>query len=299
VGEGLNSYSYHMTNVERFDLDRNVRRMILFSFWVFVFFILLSISLPFTPNNGRPMNPVFVVWLSFFGTAFFGILACYSWRFIRDLPYTSVSLDEHGIWQSAKSRDTALVPWSNIVKIKERPYLQRLELLGRSGQVLSKIEYQLSDFKRLRDIVIERSALVQVRMPHRDVFSKGFAHHLFYGVLLIGFTSLCIYIWPTQPVLSAVGFPFIVGPLAWEYLTTVHTVKLLSTELAISWPLRKLVIDRSEVISLYLSDISVNHSLHPQVLLKHTKSRKPIALRGIGVAAIELKQAINLWKSGE
>jgi hypothetical protein len=161
MGEGLSMLSPYMSNIERFDLGRSIRFMIYFSFWVCIFFVVLSLSLPFTAQDGRPHNPVFIAGLSLFGTVFFGIWALYAWKYIRELPYTSVSLDEQGIWKTTNERSTSIVAWSKIASLRERPYLQRLDLLDKSGHLLLKAEYQLHNFERLRTLVIERSALYE------------------------------------------------------------------------------------------------------------------------------------------
>jgi hypothetical protein len=284
-----------MDNIERFDLDRGVRLMIHFSFWVLIFFVLLSLSLPFTARDGKPHNPVFIAWLSFFGTAFFGMLALCSWRYIRELPYTSVSLDEYGIWKTANKRATTLVPWTAIANLRERPYLQRLDLLDKSGQLLLKVEYQLRNFERLRTLLIERSALASVRTSAGQIFSKTIFHHVFTLVITVCFTALCIYLWPIKPVLSGITFLVVISAISWEYLTTVFKIELLTDELKIYTPLQKLVLNRSDIVSLDFSDLLQSQTRYPQVLVTHKKSKKSIVLRGLSTSTFELKRTLEAW----
>lgn len=82
----------------------------------------------------------------------------------------------------------------------------------------------------------------------------------------------------------------------WEYLTTANKVELLPNELLISWPLKQLALSRTEVVALDVSDVIANHARHPQVLLTHKGSKKPVALRDLGSSAVELKLALESWQ---
>ncbi len=284
-----------MSNIERFDLGRSIRFMIYFSFWACIFFVVLSLSLPFTAQDGRPHNPVFIAGLSLFGTVFFGIWALYAWKYIRELPYTSVSLDEHGIWKTTNERSASIVPWSKIASLRERPYLQRLDLMDKSGHLLLKVEYQLHNFERLRTLVIERSALASVRTSSGQIFSKTIFHHAFTLVVAGCFTALCIYLWPIKPLLSGFTFLIVISAISWEYLKTVFKIELLTDELKIYTPLQKLVLNRSDIVSLDFSDLLKNQTRYPQVLVTHKKSKKPIVLRGLSASTFELKRTLEAW----
>jgi hypothetical protein len=285
-----------MSDIEQFDLNPNLRRMIHFSFWVFIFAALLSLYLPIAARDGRPHNPIFIAMLAMFGTAFFGILAYYCWRFIKELPYTSVSLDEHGIWKTAQQRSATLVLWANIADLRERPYLQRLDLLDNSGQLLLKIEYQLVNFERVRNLLAERSALTAEKSSCVQTFSKTSFHHVFTLANVICFTILCIYLWPIKPLLSGITFLIVVGAIGWEYFTTAFKIELRANQLVIYKPLQKLSLNRSEIISLDFSDLLKNHARYPQVLIVHKKSEKPLVLRGLNVSAFQLKNALDAWR---
>lgn len=264
--------------------------------WIFIAFALLGLSLPFLPDDGKPRNSKFEMYLSFMVVIFFGALAWISRRVVRELPNAPVSVDRYGIWRTAHPRETSLIHWSAITQVRERPYLQRLELFNGSGELLLKLEYQLRDFPRLRSLVLERSALAPVRSPLGKAFAKSYAYHIFNAAALVGFVALSIYLWPTNPVLSGVLLLSVVGFGSWEYFTTACKVELLATGMVVSWPVRRLTLFRADITSVEMSDLVVNSALHPQVLVSHTKSKRPVVLRGLGTSAVDLKRAVQAWR---
>jgi hypothetical protein len=285
-----------MNNTEHFEVDRFMRWILLAAPWIFIAFASLGLALPFLPDDGKPRNETFELGFSIFLALFFGVLAWLSWRVVRQLPFAAVSLDSQGIWKTATNRSTSLVRWSDVVRLRERQYLQRLELLGRSGELLLKLEYQLHDFPRLRRIVLERSSLEPVRTLLGDTFAKSLLYHLFNAAALAGFAALGWFVWPINPLLGAAVMLAVVGLGSWEYLTTAHKIELLPTEMLISWPLKKLTLSRADVVALEVSDLIANQARHPQVVLAHKKSKKPIVLRGLGTSAVELKLALEAWQ---
>lgn len=287
--------SLGMNNTEHFQVEGFMRWAILASPWICLALVVLGLSFPYLPNDGKPRNEAFELGFSIFLSVFFGVLAVLSWRMVRELPHAAVSVNSHGIWRSADDPGSSLVRWSEVSKLRERPYLQRLELLDRSGKRLLKLEYQLHSFERLRSVVLERSSLAPVRTELGQTFAKGVSYHAFNAAALVGFVALGLYVWPINALLAAAALLSVVGLGAWEYLTTAHKVELLPTELLITWPLKKLALSRTEIVALEVSDVFVNHARHPQVLLTHKCSTKPVALRGLGASAVELKLALEAW----
>jgi hypothetical protein len=261
-----------MTETEHFDLERFMRWLFMAAPWIFIAFALLGLSLPFLPDDGKPRNATFEMYFSLVMVIFFGALAWVSLRVVRELPNAPVSVDGHGIWRTVHLRETSLIHWSAITRVRERPYLQRLELFNGSGDLLLKLEYQLRDFPRLRTLVLERSALAPVRSPLGQAFAKGHAYHIFNATALVGFVALSIYLWPTNPVLGSVLRLSVVGFGTWEYFTTACKVELLSAGMVVSWPLRRLTLSRADITSIEMSDLVVNSALHPQVLVSPTRA---------------------------
>lgn len=284
-----------MNSTEHFQVEGFMRWVILASPWIFAALVVLGLSLPLLPDEGRPRNEDFQLGFSIFMATFFGVLAVLSWRMVRELPYAAVSVDSHGIWRSVEDPSTSLVRWIDISRIRERPYLQRIELLDRSGRRLLKLEYQLQGFERLRNIVLERSSLAPIRAELGHTFAKGFSYHAFNVAALVGFVALGLYVWRTNALLATAVLLVVVGLGAREYLTTAHKVQLLPNEVLITWPLKKLALSRMDVVALDVSDVIVNHARHPQVLLVHKRSEKPVALQGLGASAVELKLALESW----
>ena len=109
-----------MNHTEHFQVEGFMRWVILASPWIFAALVVLGLSLPLLPDEGRPRNEDFQLGFSIFMATFFSVLAVLSWRMVRELPYAAVSVDSHGIWRSVEDPSTSLVRWKDISRIRER-----------------------------------------------------------------------------------------------------------------------------------------------------------------------------------
>lgn len=288
-----------MSVPEHFELERTSRWLFLASPWLMAAVAIFFAVMPFLPDDGRPRNEAFITGLSFFGIMMFGVGAWYSWRIVRALPEAAVSIDKEGLWKSIRDRNQTLVPWTKIVRLRERPMLQRLEALDMSGQVVARLEYQLHDFERLRAIVLQRASLLTQAMPSSGVFQKPMRHHIFSIGTMLVFTCLGWYVGQTQPLVGYIGMSLVVGMIGWEYLTTPFRLHISRDVLEIHSPGRRQRIPRPHVAAVEIQDELVNHAKHPSVALRLVGSSKLIKLKALGVQAVELHQALQAWRRGD
>lgn len=162
---------------------------------MFFFFV----TFPFIPgeSHSRNLNAIYI--LSIIGASFFGLLSWYGFNIIKRLTFSSVTIDTDGIWPSHKEKKEALVRWQAITNIKERPIMQRLELMGSKGTTLLRIEYQLSKFDKLRAQLIERINIKKYQYLPMS-FSKKRGYHLFYFSCGLGFAWLGWYVGQDNPL---------------------------------------------------------------------------------------------------
>jgi hypothetical protein len=259
----------------------------------------LFAGMPFLPDDGKPKNEAFIAGLSIFGTVMFGTGAWYSWKIVRHLPAAAISIDQEGLWPSINDRGQALVPWSKISRLRERPFLQRIEALDTSGQVVARIEYQLQDFERLRALVLQRAHLRAHEITASGFLQKSRWHHVFSLSAIVCFALLGWYVGPTQPLVGYVGMALVVGTIGWEYWTTPFRLRVTRDALEIYSPSGRRRVPKQDVATVEIQDQLVNRAKHPAVILRLVGVSKPIKLRALGVQAIELHQALQAWRRGD
>lgn len=97
-----------------------------------------------------------------------------------------VCTDSSGVIYVAKHRKSVKLLWGEIYNIKERNYLQRLELYNVRGHKVMNLEFQLQGFDRLRQRILESAVHVKERMSRLKVFHKTLLAHgtLIFAILL-------------------------------------------------------------------------------------------------------------------
>lgn len=90
---------------------------------------------------------------------FLAALAWGAFRQLGQIRFSAIAVDADGLWPAHLPKDRHLVRWEGVKGMRERPFLQRLDLLDASGNVLLKLEYQLVGFDLLRAVVAQRAHL--------------------------------------------------------------------------------------------------------------------------------------------
>ena len=288
-----------MSLPQHFRIEGYQRWILLASPWIFLGFMCLSISLPFLPDD-RPSNSTFLAWFGAITALGWAAGAWYSFGTVRRLHLTAFTADDEGLWPTALPRASALVRWDTIAQLRERPRLQRLELLGATGAVLARLEYQLSNFERLRSIVLARSNLAQVPKVSADsVYRMPRWHHAFSIGMMIGFAALGWYVGDYQPLVGYAGVALVVVMIGWEYWTTPYRVRVSSKGLEVALPARTRFVSRHLIAGIDLADDFANHMRHPHVVVKLREPERPILLKRFQLPAVELVQVLQAWLRGD
>lgn len=272
--------------IQEFNLDKksitNMKGSVIF----FLSMIVLSVSLPFLPNEGQGSSQG-ALWVSFGCTVIFGFFTIYSWISLKKLPYVDIVIDEEGLWYKHKSKNAGLVPWNAIANLNERSWLQCLDVLDANGQKLLRVEYQLDRFEALRELLTTRVGQHkgQVKLP--CYFSKRLDYHLFTVSVLLGFliAGLYVAIMENNPVMGYLGTAVLLMILINEYLVTPYRVVISGNELTITYPLRSGTVKLSDIISVNLVDAFHQGARHPEVWVATKRDRKPFKLKQLGVDA--------------
>jgi hypothetical protein len=293
-----------MTVPQTFVIDKKFGQLMKVSVGVFLAFTLLGIALPFLPDDAsaaecsQPASPIRTYIVSVVCTLFFAALALYSLRILKALPLQSVAADEDGLWLAHLSKGTGLVRWQDIATLRERPIFQRLDLMGEGGNVLLKLEYQLTQFSQLRSLVMDRTS-GQAAMPSLPVTAaKRPIYHLFYALGLVGFGALGWKVGPESPWLGYVGMTGLVAVIAYEYLTTISRVTIDRECLVVAYPTVQRTYPWTDINSVQLSDVfDQNGVMHPQLNVTAKGCEKPFRLHGLGMDAVALHRLVMAaWK---
>lgn len=264
---------------------------------VFVAFLFLGLALPFFPGDGKGSTEGALI-LSIICTIVFGFFTILIWRTLKKLPCVDIIVDNDGLWYKHKQKKDGLVPWKKIGKIKERLYLQCLDILDSDGRKLIRIEYQLNNFEVLRNILNDKLS-DWLPKSQQSSFSKNVLYHFFYGACIIGFSWLGLYVGRhSNPWFGYIGMGILVIIILYEYLATAYRLDLIDNGLLIVYPTSKKTIAYSDISSIKMADTFQKGARFPEVWVTVKNGSKPYKLKQLGVDAnslfITLKKAKEL-----
>lgn len=283
--------------MQEFKLDKKYITLMKGCLVVFVAFLALGFSLPFLPdeNEGNP-NGTFMI--TVMCTVVFGFFSVLTWRTLKKLPFTDVAADDDGVWYMHIGKDKGLIAWEKIHRVKERRYMQRLDLLGADNQELLKVEYQLLGFEMLRDVLNERAS-VQNAALDQSKFFKGLLYHLFYLTCVVGFTALGLYVGAGgNPLLGYGAMSVLVVFIIYEYLVTATGVQVTGNSIMVAYPFTKRNIPLKDIEDVVIADEFHKGNRIPEVWIITNNAKKPYKLKQLGsdsnLVYKTLKRAANL-----
>lgn len=268
--------------MQEFKLDKKFIALMKGCLVVFVVFLALGLALPFLPDEEKG-NPNGTIITAIMCTVVFGFFTIFTWLTLKKLPYADIVTDENGIWYKHLGKEQGLIPWGEISKVKERAYLQCLDLLSVQGNRLLRVEYQLIDFEVLRHILNEN---ISIESPefNRSSFSKGVLYHLFYLVGVLGFSALGWYVGANEnPILGYGAMSALVVFIVYEYVVTATEIKVSNDAFEIAYPVGKRIIKFSDVTDIQITDEFHQGNRIPEVWIISNKSKKPFKLKQLGV----------------
>jgi hypothetical protein len=287
-----------MSSLQTFRIEGAQRWLLLASPWILFLFMCFSISLPFISDE-QPRNEAFILWFSVISTIFLGVGLWYAAYVVRNLHLTEFTVDDEGLWPTVFPRSSSLVPWARINGVRERPRLQRLELLDAAGTVLARLEYELNGFDHLRAIVLTRANLHQtLGNPHGNAYGVSIWHHVLNIGSLVGFNLLGLYVGESQPLIGYGGMALIVALVGWDYWKSPYNLFLSEEGLEIVRPFRKRFIARDRITKIDLADEFVNYRRNPYVVVSLREPERPIHLKHFQLSAVELVRVLKAWHEG-
>ena len=172
------------------------------------------------------------------------------------LSYTDITLDEDGLWYKKETKETGLIPWKHVYKLKDNLITQSLDVLDKNGSRLIRLEYELNDFILLRDRLLEKVE-DNYKDDLSDCFPPGIMHHLISALILTVFLAPCLYVYYLSPewVLLFSLLPVICALVFFYfYLTSEYRITVKDHQLVILSLARKKSIDFADIKSVNLID---------------------------------------------
>lgn len=267
--------------MQEFKIDKKYITVMKVCLVVFIALLALGFSLPFLPDEseGNPNGTLMIIIMC---TVVFGFFSIFTWRTLKKLPFADVAADDQGVWYIHIGKDKGLIAWEKIHKVKERPYMQRLDLLGTDNQELLRVEYQLLGFEMLRDVLNERAG-AQNKDLDQSSFSKGLFCHLFYLAGVIGFSALGLYLGKNgNPLLGYGAMSVLVVFIMYEYLVTATGVQVTGNSIKVSYPFTKRNIPLNDIEDIVIADEFHKGNRIPEVWIIAKNAKKPFKLKQLG-----------------
>lgn len=267
--------------MQEFRVEKNFITLMKVSLIGCIAFMVFGMSLPFLPDDGKSSaNGTLIV--SLMCTALFGFFAALSWRTLKKLPLAEIAADDDGIWYLHAGKNNGLVTWEKIHKIKERQYLQRLDLMGSNNRELLRVEYQLHGFEQLREVLNEKACTQKVE-SEQFKFSKGSFYHLSNLVGIVCFSALGIYVGQGgNPLLGYFAMSVLVAVIIYEYLVTVTGIEVTSNGFKVAYPFTTKNISYIDVEDIIIADVFHKGNRIPEIWVITKNVKKPFKLKQLG-----------------
>ncbi|MGX9416664.1 hypothetical protein ACWU4D_04845 [Vibrio sp. WJH972] len=176
--------------MQEFKFDKQYIPLMKGGLAVVIGLLALSFTLPFFLDQD-PRTPYRTIMVTVICIIVFGGMSIITWLTLKKLPFVDVAADDDGIWYIHIGKEKGLISWRLIHRLKERPYMQCLDLLDRNNKELLRVEYQLLGFEQLRNVLNEKACTLNLE-PHQSMFSKGPLHHLLYVMCIVGLSAMGI-----------------------------------------------------------------------------------------------------------
>jgi hypothetical protein len=278
--------------MQEFKIDKNYITIMKVCLAVFIAFLALGFALPFLTDE-EVKNTNGTLFATLMCTVVFGSFSMLTWHILRKLPFADIASDDDGIWYIHLGKDNGLISWKKVSEVKERSYLQCLDLLDRNGERLLRVEYQLIGFEVIRHTINERTPNTNATLSQSE-FSKGPMHHPFYLASVFGFSALGIYVGSDgSPLVGYGGMSVVVALIIHEYFVTATGVNIDNSLFEIVYPFAKRNVLFSDIEDIFIADEFHQGKRIPEVWIISKKTIKPFKLKDLGADSNILCKALR------
>ena len=242
-------------------------------------------------HDSRAIEVLLVVGLGLFGAL---TLRCFG--HLRD----SVAANSDGIWYLPRKGVPTFIAWCNVASVKADDTQQRLVLCDATSSRTIRLEYQLTDFGRLRELVLSHTAApTHVRPGAANVFHRTWINK---GILLSSTAFLLVCAWlsnhqgqpgPALFFIAFAGFPL------WAITQDPSRVKCTSEAVVVEYPGWKQTIPFDAIHRIALNDVPMRGNVWAAVVIERREG-KPIRLFRFREGSVALHDALlSAWQSAE
>lgn len=281
-----------MSQIENFEISTDHRKRM--NHWgvLMALFALLIVLFPFlVPFSDDPDKRAMEVSGVILVAVVYVSLALYLKRTKNHFADDSISIDPEGIWLTHRARATSFVPWSQVAQVRERPQLQRLDLLDDSGRTLLRVNYQLDRFLFLRDLILTRTTL---KLPKDRCFKKGWIYHAVNIAAFALFLGLGLASgdWVSGSVLVLIGFMIFLQ----AYLRVACRIEIHKNHLVVGWPVGSRPIQRKDISAIKIEDGQRQGARWYFVEIYLNGAKKPLKLEALKDQTMQLRSALKYWR---
>jgi len=230
------------------------------------------------------------------GLGLFGALTLRSFGHLRD----SVAANSDGIWYLPRNGEPTFIAWCNVASVKADDTQQRLVLSDATSGRIIRLEYQLTDFARLRELVLSHTAApTQVHPGAANVFHRTWINK---GILLSSTAFLLVCAWlsnhqgqpgPALLFIAFAGFPL------WAIAQDPLRVKFTREAVVVEYPGWKQTIPFNSIHRIALNDVAMRGNVWAAVVIERREG-KPIRLFRFREGSVALHDALlSAWQSAD
>jgi hypothetical protein len=187
------------------------------------------------------------------------------------------------------------IEWAAVARVRERAWLQRVDLIGHDGHRLASIEYQVEGVDELLDLLKGRMQR-PLTIP-RQRFGRRFpAVYLATSVIVCGaFVALGVWLWRSEGQwIGLLVPPVLLWGLHAEFRDQIRELELHETALVLRTVLRERVVLRQDIdhTELLLKPVGNGHLLSVLLVLRDGSS---VWVHPVGQDAQDVYAAVESW----
>jgi hypothetical protein len=279
-----------MDTVQTFRFPRSIMIWAVVGTALFGGFLALTLAVPFLP--GEMAHPWLLVILCGPIYAGFGSMGLALWRRRNEEVSTDSSAITWCPWRDRRVR----IAWSDVTAIYERTQRMRLEIVDGLHHKVIPLEFQLTDFARLREIV--RANTPQLRARH-ELMREFRRHALLLWDNVVGivfFFPLAVWAFAKGEPYAGVAFMgFVIFALA-GYARATRSIDVGPQVLVLKAPLSTDVVPWRDVVAVALVDVPRLGGTVSTVRIQR-RYGQPIDIKMVAEGTIPLFDAVDAaWR---
>lgn len=255
---------------------------------VFTAFSVLGAALAFFRSSDRLSLCIGLAAAVGFGAGAILALRCFN------LLRARIALNETGIWYLPYRGQNTFISWKDVSSLKADDTGQRLILTDASQNRAIKVEYQLENFKRLREAVLAHTTMQRcMHAENLTTFHRTWINKIVLAVL--GFPFLVVSFLSYREGLAGAPLliPFCIGILAViSIVMDPLAVSIVSEAVVIKYPGWKRSISFDSIRKIAIQDVYSRGNTWLAVVIERTKHR-PIRLFRFNEGSIALHEALE------